>query len=74
MEMTLQLSPIAKSFLAGSLSGTCSTLLFQPLDLVKTRQQSHGLKAPSMARVAHSIIATDTLAGLWRGVLPSICR
>ena len=33
-------SPVVKSFLAGSLSGTCSTLLFQPLDLVKTRVQS----------------------------------
>uniref|UniRef100_A0A0L8FTZ3 Uncharacterized protein n=2 Tax=Octopus bimaculoides TaxID=37653 RepID=A0A0L8FTZ3_OCTBM len=31
---------IIKSFLAGSLSGTCSALLFQPLDLVKTRLQS----------------------------------
>ncbi|XP_077525864.1 mitochondrial glycine transporter A-like isoform X1 [Haemaphysalis longicornis] len=32
-------SPLVKSFLAGSLSGTCSTLLFQPLDLLKTRLQ-----------------------------------
>ena len=37
-------NPVMKAFLAGSLSGTCSTLLFQPLDLVKTRvQQTSGL-------------------------------
>ena len=29
-----------KSFMVGSLSGTCSTLLFQPFDLVKTRIQN----------------------------------
>ena len=33
-------SPVVKSFLAGSFSGTCSTIIFQPLDLVKTRLQS----------------------------------
>lgn len=32
-------SPIVKSFVCGMFSGTCSTLLFQPLDLVKTRIQ-----------------------------------
>ena len=29
MEALAQLNPVTKSFLAGSLSGTCSTLLFQ---------------------------------------------
>lgn len=33
-------NPIIKAFLAGSVSGTCSTILFQPLDLVKTRIQT----------------------------------
>ena len=78
-----QLSPVSKAFLAGSLSGTCSTLLFQPLDLVKTRQQA-GLAAPgarpgflganNMLAVTRSIVATSNFTGLWRGVLPSMCR
>jgi len=34
-------NPVVKAFLAGSFSGTCSTVLFQPLDLVKTRIQNH---------------------------------
>ena len=33
-------SPVTKSFLAGALSGSMSTLLLQPLDLVKTRLQT----------------------------------
>lgn len=32
--------PILKAFLAGSFSGTFSTILFQPLDLLKTRLQN----------------------------------
>lgn len=35
-----QLHPVIKAFLCGSISGTCSTLLFQPLDLLKTRLQT----------------------------------
>ena len=34
-----QLMSLGKAFVAGALSGTCSTLLFQPFDLVKTRLQ-----------------------------------
>ncbi|OXA55260.1 mitochondrial glycine transporter A [Folsomia candida] len=41
------LHPIFKSFLIGSVSGTCSTVLFQPLDLLKTRLQ----QAPSPAQL-----------------------
>lgn len=32
--------PILRAFLAGSFSGTFSTVLFQPLDLLKTRLQN----------------------------------
>ena len=37
--ISLQPSSLGKAFIAGALSGTCSTLLFQPFDLVKTRLQ-----------------------------------
>lgn len=82
MEAVVQLSPVSKAFLAGSLSGACSTLLFQPLDLVKTRQQAW-LAAPgrpgpaaaaNMLAVTRGILATSNFTGLWRGVLPSMCR
>jgi len=75
-------SPLLKAFLAGSLSGTFSTVLFQPLDLVKTRLQnapiSPSASAPSptlgMLNVMSSILRKEPLSGLWRGMVPSITR
>jgi len=75
MEVITQLNPVTKAFLAGSLSGTCSTLLFQPLDLVKTRQQVAGrLGSSSMLGIAGSIVRAENVTGLWRGLWPSVCR
>merc|ERR1712032_222361 len=75
MEVVSQLNPVTKAFLAGSLSGTCSTLLFQPLDLVKTRQQVGGrLGSSSMLGIAQSIVRAENVTGLWRGLWPSVCR
>jgi len=68
-------NPVMKAFLAGSLSGTCSTLLFQPLDLVKTRQQQQR-EGPrlSMVRTVTRVVGEESLAGLWRGVGPSLTK
>lgn len=71
--------PILKSFLAGSFSGTFSTILFQPLDLVKTRLQSKvnahyaTPKNGMLGTVAH-IVRKDNVFGLWKGMTPSITR
>uniref|UniRef100_A0A671R2X9 Solute carrier family 25 member 38a n=1 Tax=Sinocyclocheilus anshuiensis TaxID=1608454 RepID=A0A671R2X9_9TELE len=71
--------PAVKAFMCGSLSGTCSTLLFQPLDLVKTRLQilqngvqpgSVGSGRVGMVTVFVSVLRTEKLFGLWRGVSP----
>ena len=70
-------NPVMKAFLAGSLSGTCSTLLFQPLDLIKTRLQQQSEPAGrrlSMLRLMGRVVAQDSLAGLWRGVVPSLSK
>ncbi|XP_048760674.1 mitochondrial glycine transporter-like [Ostrea edulis] len=74
-------SPVAKSFVAGCCSGTCSTLLFQPLDLVKTRLQ---IQVPlacattggriSMVSVANAVVRQDSVLALWRGLVPSLSR
>ena len=42
---------LVKAFIAGSLSGTCSTLLFQPFDLVKTRLQVEGTALTPAGRI-----------------------
>ncbi|XP_003702984.1 mitochondrial glycine transporter isoform X1 [Megachile rotundata] len=71
--------PILKSFLAGSLSGTFSTILFQPLDLIKTRLQSRvnlhldASKSGTLGTIIH-IVQKENVFGLWRGMTPSITR
>ncbi|CAB3224371.1 unnamed protein product [Arctia plantaginis] len=76
--------PVFKAFLAGSFSGTFSTILFQPLDLVKTRLQNssqHVVAAavnsriqPGMITIFSNIIRQEHIIGLWRGMVPSIAR
>ncbi|XP_069557293.1 mitochondrial glycine transporter A-like isoform X1 [Brachyistius frenatus] len=75
-----QAPPAIKAFMCGSISGTCSTLLFQPLDLVKTRLQTlqSGMQPGSarvgMVSVLLSVVRTEKLLGLWKGVSPSFVR
>ncbi|KAL0841435.1 hypothetical protein ABMA28_015118 [Loxostege sticticalis] len=77
--------PVFKAFLAGSFSGTFSTILFQPLDLVKTRLQNpsqnvvaaaavNGRIQPGMITIFTNIIRQEQIIGLWRGMVPSIAR
>ncbi|KAL3273973.1 hypothetical protein HHI36_015394 [Cryptolaemus montrouzieri] len=73
--------PMVKSFLAGSFSGTCSTILFQPLDLVKTRMQNpttvslNGRHVSlSMLNIFADILQQQQIKGLWRGMTPSLTR
>ncbi|XP_073448907.1 mitochondrial glycine transporter isoform X1 [Aquarana catesbeiana] len=70
--------PVIKAFLCGSLSGTCSTLLFQPLDLVKTRLQTQQISSPGnrvgMFQLFLKVIRNENLFGLWKGLSPSVLR
>ncbi|XP_078450601.1 mitochondrial glycine transporter isoform X1 [Lampetra fluviatilis] len=69
-----------RAFLCGALSGSCSTLLLQPLDLVKTRLQL--LSAASLPRsprvrmvsVLTHVVRTESVRGLWKGLGPSLVR
>ncbi|XP_073995790.1 mitochondrial glycine transporter-like isoform X2 [Rhodnius prolixus] len=73
-------SPVLKAFLAGSLSGTFSTVLFQPLDLVKTRLQNapisnaSGPQTAGMLHMMNNILRKEHMSGLWKGMTPSITR
>ncbi|XP_055457830.1 mitochondrial glycine transporter [Psammomys obesus] len=76
---TLMLHPVVKAFLCGSISGTCSTLLFQPLDLLKTRLQTlqpSDLRSRRVGMVAVfvKVVRTESPLGLWKGMSPSVVR
>ncbi|XP_061703325.1 mitochondrial glycine transporter A-like [Syngnathoides biaculeatus] len=79
MELSLA-HPAIKAFMCGAFSGTCSTLLFQPLDLVKTRLQTlqssvqPGSGRVGMMRVLLNVVRKERLLGLWKGVSPSFMR
>lgn len=71
--------PVLKAFMCGSVSGTCSTLLFQPLDLVKTRLQTSQPNEKASGRVGMvsvlvNVVRTENVLGLWKGVSPSFVR
>lgn len=78
--MELAAHPALKAFVCGSLSGTCSTLLFQPLDLVKTRLQTlqnnakPGAPKVGMLTVFVNVVRTENFFSLWKGVSPSFVR
>jgi len=66
-------SAAVTSFLAGSFSGMCSTIIFQPLDLIKTRLQlltKTQNSQRSVAAVACTILRDQKLFGLWTGLVP----
>ncbi|NXU55471.1 S2538 protein, partial [Turnix velox] len=74
-----QMHPVLKAFVCGSISGTCSTLLFQPLDLLKTRLQTlqpavHRSARAGMVTLLLRVVRTESLLGLWKGVSPSFAR
>ncbi|XP_053120874.1 mitochondrial glycine transporter isoform X2 [Hemicordylus capensis] len=71
--------PVLKAFVCGSISGTCSTLLFQPLDLLKTRLQTlqpsvNGLGRVGMVTLLFKVFRTESFLGLWKGTSPSFIR
>ena len=59
--MDFAMNPVMKAFLAGSLSGTASTLLFQPLDLVKTRVQQTSGPHTSLVRVITGVVSQHSV-------------
>lgn len=67
-------SPMVKAFLAGSFSGTCSTVLFQPLDLLKTKIQANTETRVGMMKMTRNVLSTESIGGLWKGLVPSIVR
>ncbi|KAG9125559.1 hypothetical protein FRC07_007099 [Ceratobasidium sp. 392] len=61
---------------SGALSGLCSSLALQPLDLLKTRLQRGGAGKgiSGIFTIARSVVAQNGVWGLWRGTTPTVAR
>lgn len=62
----------------GSMGGVASSVVFQPLDVVKTRQQQ-GLSSSTasqrgMLTTATTIVRFEGVRALWRGTMPTVYR
>ena len=68
-------APVAKRMASGMSSGAIAALVCNPIELVKTRQQSAGHMpgGHALARL-RQIYRTDGLQGLWRGTGVSMAR
>ncbi|XP_072026603.1 mitochondrial glycine transporter A-like [Amphiura filiformis] len=69
---------VFKCFIAGAFSGTCTTVLLQPFDLVKTRLQAAMLskthRGDGMIKTIVGVVKKEKFFGLWRGMVPSLYR
>ncbi|GAA5837148.1 hypothetical protein JCM5353_007172 [Sporobolomyces roseus] len=79
--------PASWHLTSGALSGACSVLALQPLDLIKTRIQQlpppiAGTSSirpklappPRIWETTRSVVKTDGWKGLWRGTTPTLYR
>jgi hypothetical protein len=57
------------------LSGAIGSSIASPTDLIKVRMQaSTGVAYASLLHAVQSIVQVDGVAGLWRGVVPTVQR
>lgn len=65
--------PRLSHFWAGAVGGTVGILATCPLEVIKTRaQSSHSKVGPSIVSTLKYIARTEGVAGLWRGLGPSV--
>uniref|UniRef100_A0A914VRM2 Solute carrier family 25 member 38 n=1 Tax=Plectus sambesii TaxID=2011161 RepID=A0A914VRM2_9BILA len=67
-------SKLGKSVCFGAVSGATSSLLLQPFDRIKTAMQDPSSVRRSFTHTARFVISRDGVAGLWRGLTPSMLR
>lgn len=69
-------------FVAGATGGACATIVTCPLEVIKTRLQTHNsrqvicqefqVRNPTVRHVLTSILRSEGLPGFWRGITPSL--
>lgn len=66
---------LTTAIVSGSFSGTISTLIFQPLDLLKTRIQiDKQERSQGLYKTFKEVLRREKFRGLWIGTIPSLYR
>lgn len=65
-----------QKFLSAGVSGAIGITLFNPIEVIKIRQQAHasGHHYSSISNGLRTIVKTEGFRGLWRGIMPNIQR
>lgn len=71
---TLHKYPLVRSFFIGALAKTISDALTFPLNLIKTRYESDFYNYKSMLGAFNSIIKSEGIPGLYRGLVATLIR
>jgi len=76
MSSTLSGSDISTTavLLAGGLAGCANWLVALPFDVLKTRTQQSDTSTTSSLALVRTLIQTDGIKGLYRGLLPALLR
>ncbi|KAL7413019.1 mitochondrial carrier domain-containing protein [Mrakia frigida] len=59
---------------SGAASGLASSVLLQPLDLLKTRIQQQGGTSKKVWHITKNVVKDAGVRGLWRGTAPTVVR
>jgi Mitochondrial carrier protein len=65
---------VSVKILAAILTGSASSILSNPVDVVKIRQMSSPARYPSAAAALRELYEVEGAAGLFKGLLPSMMR
>ncbi|KRX18212.1 Solute carrier family 25 member 38 [Trichinella nelsoni] len=73
---TLSQEPTLYTVIFGLAAGACSSVLFQPLDVIKTRFQnpSPALRHASVYEISLHTFKGEGIRGFWKGTWPTLCR
>ncbi|XP_017856576.1 PREDICTED: solute carrier family 25 member 40 [Drosophila arizonae] len=66
--------PLVVPMLSGVTARICAVTFVSPIELVRTKMQSQRLSYAQVLQFVRNIIAIQGVAGLWRGLPPTILR
>jgi hypothetical protein len=74
ISIQLQKNPILKTsaLVADNISAVISMAAVHPIDVVHSLMQSDSIKHPSISSARASLLKTDRISGLYRGLVPTI--